>query len=260
MECVCLPNPLGAYNDVIFYSMKRGAESKVDPATAKRPCVEHSDAITRLSSMIAKLRRNPELELEVLLASYDTNTRRWQSSHVDADYFKRITEFVMCTSKVEWEEKDDSERQITEFYHSSIRRRTSRSSKSDIKTSTVIKRPVDKYDLPCGNRPYGLRFTLKTETKVNPTLDAPPKMVRVGRRWSSADKFTVYSFTKVSSGATKEIATKSPARWEVEMELKPTKELFDKGDDRYLARVVLRRATQLLGDGTDPAAGEPIFD
>lgn len=241
--------------------MKRGtsAPQDEDPKAKRRRLTHPQEAITRLSSMIARLRQNPELEMEVLLASYDTNTRRWQSSHVNADYFKRITEFVMCTTKIEWEEKDDSERQITEFYHSSIRRRTSRSKHATgVTTQTVTKRPVDKYDLPCANRPYGLRFTLKTEIKVNPTLDAPPKMVRVGRRWSSGDKYTLYSFTKVSSGATKEIATKSPARWEVEMEIKPSKELFDKGDDLYLANVIFQRAIQLLGD--DTSASEPTFE
>lgn len=232
--------------------------------TAKRRKAElPPGAISRIATMIARLRKNPSLEFEVLLASYDSKTRRWQSSHVDADYFERLTRHVMCTDRYEWETKDDSERQITEFYNGSIRRRTSRS-KTTLKTSTVEKRPLDRFDLPCLNRPYGLRFTLKTETEVNPTLDVPPNMVRLGHRWSASDKYCEYSFTKVTSGATKKIAadkkSQSPVRWEVEMELKPSKELFDKGDDRYLAGVFLRRAMQLLGNGPNPRDGEPMFD
>lgn len=194
-----------------------------------------------LVPFIDAFKANEQFELE---GSLGVLTQTCFISGVDFLYFKTIHQ-VFSEAAAAWSAPEQKSHFASFYYNLDVRARHTVVEKPVI----VCKTPVGKCDVVCPERSYDLRINLKREQPCAPVVsDVPPTYVRLHERWSFTYKDAWrYDFSKVASGATKELACTAPPVFEIELELLRNVPFLNSISSADLARHLLEKLTDLLG-------------
>jgi hypothetical protein len=197
-------------------------------------------AIQYLVPLIDAFKADTQLELE---GSLGVLTQDCFVSGVDFVYFKTIHK-VFSEAAAAWSEPEDKSHFASFYYALDVRARYNVKDKPVI----VCKTPLGKCDIVCAERAYDMRVNLKREQPSVTTVTDVATFVRLHERWSFTYKNAWrYDFSKVASGATKELACSAAPVFEIELELLRNVPFLNSISSEHLAQHMLEKLTDLLG-------------
>jgi hypothetical protein len=202
------------------------------------------EIVDSLIPLIEEFKRDPNLELEGILGVFGSNKF---VTGVDFNYFKAL--YGSCSPEGKdfniWSKPEEKLHFASYYYKDSVRGRY------NVKDRPVFVRKVSKnrLNLNCKQRLYDIRINLKEEKPLqNYCAKDIPEYVRLHERWSFIYKDVWrYDFSKVSSGATKELACASQPVFEVELEILRNHNYLNNISNRDLAINLVEKLTDLLG-------------
>ena len=217
-----------------------------------------SSALEQTTAVVARLRANPEAELEVRLGSWRPDDSKFVPG-VSRAHIDRVIDMMQGSRHLEGD-ADWVEEQDFFFEQDGVQYRTRVS--YDNTTMQIVPTTIRKEQLETAtfvalarNSALGtdLRVSLKHEIKVlrtNPCVQTSLVRIKQRRRFVTIDKKWAYDFTMSWSGATKTKAEACQSScdpvFEVECELLDAPAALAEKDDARLAASLLLKGCDLL--------------
>lgn len=225
-----------------------------------------TECIQECLPLIHQFRNEAEVELEgrlgELKAVLHPKPHYQFISGVSRDRF-----FALITKLEEyknWSNLDhDQWKDSIDIFFGNLRGTKTRETTMSQPMTYLVKNSIAAVNFRCPERQYGIRVSLKRETKVNgrQNLSTRATLYRIKRRRSFVlGNAWRFDFSIVAEGETDEDAILKPKKYEVEVEvLRHTHTLFDKKPDE-LALSLLEKLLQLLDNDESPITLQVALD
>lgn len=224
--------------------------------------------LPQVSQMVAEVRRNPHMELEVRLGTISERrvgenapTVRFEAG-VSPEYSEEVYRSMTDEKSIQqcWHGRLPVLKNFTYKYFAEGPN-TVRGYYHEDGSPPIYNRirKVNHVNLHCPTRPYGLRVSLKVEEPLaNFFTPEPATTMRVNTRCTMINSGSwQYEFTKTGHGPTIEAACANLA-FMIELELVRNEALFQQHGDQDIAIMLVGRARALLGLYNAAGCEEPL--